>query len=197
MLEDCPPTPNTGTLWRPEHSRSAISKVSRYPRNLDMSMLSIWPYTPSNTTCRSPIGKPSMGGASRTVEPDPSGHVYPYISTTSRPTWTFVWPLYYPEDVSNPLPLQFPNCRLTFIWPLYNAENVFNPLPLQFPNRRLTWTLIWPLYNAENVFNPLPLQFPNRRLMWTFIWPLYNAENVSNPLPLQFPDQNLVDEACK
>jgi hypothetical protein len=163
MLEDCPPTPITGTPWRPEHS--AISTVSRYPRNLDMSMLSIWPYTPSITTWRLPI-------ASRTVEPDLSGHVYPYISTTSHPTWAFVWPLYI-------------------------AENVSNPLPLQFPHRRLTWTFAWPLYITENVFNPLPLQFPHRRPTWTFIWPLFKAENASSPLASQFPDQNLADEACK
>jgi hypothetical protein len=128
MLEDCPPTPITGTSWRPEHSRSAISTVSRYPRTPDMIMLSIWPYTPSIAT-----------RASRTVEPDPSGHVYPYILTTSRRTWTFVWPL-------------------------HNAENVSNPLPLQFPNRPRTWTFIWPLYEAGNAFSPLPSQFPDQNL---------------------------------
>ncbi|KAF8505747.1 hypothetical protein F5888DRAFT_1603530 [Russula emetica] len=193
MLEDCPPTPVIGTSWRPEHSRTAISTVSRYPRNLDMSMLSIWPYTPSITTWCLPTTKTSMSGASRTVEPDPSGHVYPYISTTSRPTWTFVWPLYNAENVSNPLPLQFPARRLTwtFIWPLYNAGNASNPLPLQFPARCLTWTFIWPLYKTGNASNPLPLQFPARRLTWSFVWPLYNAENVSNPLPLQFPARRL------
>jgi hypothetical protein len=226
MLEDSPPTPITGTSWRPEDSRSAISTVSRYPRNLDMGMMSIWPYTPSITTCCFPIAKISMKSASRTVELDPSGHVYPYISTTSRPTWTFVWPLYIAENVLNPLPLQFPHRRPTwsFVWPLYIAENVSNPLPLQFPHRRPTrtfvwplyivenvsnplplqfshrrptWTFVWPLYIAENVFNPLPLQFPHRRLTWTFIWPLYKAGNASSPLPSQFPDQNLADEACK
>jgi len=131
MLEDCPPTPIAGRSW--------ISTVSRYPRNLDMIMLSIWPCTPSITTCCLPIAKPSRSGASRTVGPDPSGHVYPYISTTSRPTWTF-------------------------IWPLYNAENVFNPLPLQFPDRRLTWTFIWPLYKPGNASSPLPSQFPDQNL---------------------------------
>jgi hypothetical protein len=189
MLEDSPPTPTTGTSWRPEHSRSAISMASRYPRNLDMSMLSIWPYTPSITTCRLPIAKTRMSGASLTVEPDPSGHVYPYILTTSRPTWTFVWPLYNAENVSNPLPLQFPDRRLTwtFIWPVYIAENVSSPLPLQFPHHRPTWTFIWPVYIAENVSNPLPLQFPHHRPTWTFVWPLYIAEDASNPLPLQSP----------
>jgi len=137
MLEDCPPTPITGTSWRPEHPRSAISTVSRYPGNLDMSMLSIWPYTPSITTCSLPTAKAGMSGASRTVEPDPSGHVYPYISTTSRPTWTFVWPLYI-------------------------VENVFNPLLLQFPDRR-TWAFIWPLY-VGNASSPLPSQFPDQDL---------------------------------
>jgi hypothetical protein len=130
MLEDCPPTPITGTSWRPEHPRSAAtSTVSRYPRSLDMSVLSIWPYAPSITTW-----------ASRTVEPDSSSHVYPYyISTTSRPTWTLVWPL-------------------------YTAENVSNPLPLQFPNRHLTWTFIWPLYKVGNASSPLPSQFPDQNL---------------------------------
>ena len=137
MLEDCPPTPITGTPWRPEHS--AISSVSRYPRNRDMSMLSIWPYTPSITTWCLPIAKTRMSGASRTVEPDPSGHVYPYISTASRPTWMFVWPLHI-------------------------AENVSNPLPLQFPHRRPTWTFIWPLFKAENASSPLPSQFPDQNL---------------------------------
>lgn len=134
MLEDCPPTPIAGTSWRPEHSRSAVSTVSRYPRNPDMSMLSIWPYTPSVTI---PIAKTSMSGASHTVEPDSSSHVYCYIS--SRPTWTFVWPL-------------------------HKAESVSSPLPLQFPDRRPTWTFIWPLYNVENSSSPLPSQFPNQNL---------------------------------
>jgi hypothetical protein len=199
VLEDCPPTPITGTSWRPEHPRSAIYTGSRYPRNLDMSMMSIWPYTPSITTCCLPIAKTSMSGASRTVEPDPSGHVYPYILTTSRPTWSFVWPLYNAENAYNPLPLQFPNRgpTWTFVWPLYNAENVSNPLQLQFPDRGPTWTFVWPLYNAENVSNPLQLQFPDRGPTWTFVWPLYKAGNASSPLPSQFPDQNLAGEACK
>ena len=132
MLEDCPPTPTTGTPWRPEHSRSAISRVSRYPWNLDMSILSIWPYTPAITAYCLPIAK-------TTVEPDPSGHVYPYISTTNRPTWTFVWPL-------------------------YNAENVSNPLPLQFPDHLRTWTFIWPLYKMGNASSSLPSQFPDQNL---------------------------------
>ena len=212
MLEDCPPTPITGTSWRPEHSRSAISAVSRYPRSLDMSILSIWPYTPSITTW-----------ASR-IEPDPSAHVYPYISTTSHPTWAFVWPSYTAENVYKPLPLQFPNRHpwtliwplyttesvykplplqfpsrrpWTFIWPLYTTENVYKPLPLQFPNNCLTWTFIWPFYQAGNASKPLPLQFPNNRLTWTFIWPLYQAGNASSPLPSQFPDQNIADERRK
>ena len=131
MLEDCPPTPITGRPW--------ISGVSRYPRNPDMIMLSIWPYTPSITTYCLPAAKTSMSWTSRTVGPDPSGHVYPYILTTSRPMWTFVWPLYNAEIVSNPLPLQFPDCRLmwTFIWPLYKSGNVSSPLPSQFPDQNL------------------------------------------------------------
>ena len=134
MLEDCPPTPITGTSWRLEHSRSATSTVLRYPRTLDMSMLSIWPYTPSITTRCLPLSE-----VSHTVEPDPSGHVYPYISITSRPTWTFVWPLHEAEDVFNPLPLQFPDCHptWTFYWPLYKAENASSPLPSQFPDQNL------------------------------------------------------------
>jgi hypothetical protein len=132
MLEDCPPTPVTGTSWRPEHSRARA-------RNLDMIMLSIWPYTPSITTTCLPITKTSMNGASCTVEPVRSGPVYPCISTTSRPTWTFVWPL-------------------------YNAENVSNPLPLQFPDRRRTWSFIWPLYEAGNPSSPLPSQFLDQNL---------------------------------
>ena len=139
MLEDSPPTPITGTSWRPEHFCSAISTVSRYPRSLDMSILSIWPYTPSIMTCCLPIVKTGMSGASRTVQPNPSGHVYPYISTTSRPTWAFVWPLYVAENVANPLPLQFPHHRptWTFIWPLYKTGNASSPLPSQFPDRNL------------------------------------------------------------
>ena len=131
MVEDCPPTPIIGTSWRPEHSRAR-------GRNLDMIMLSIWPYTPSITTTCLPITKTGMSGASRTVEPVPSG-LYPYISTTSRPTWTFVWPLYDAEYVSNPLPLQFPDRRRTwsFIWPLYEAGNPSSPLPSQFPHQNL------------------------------------------------------------
>lgn len=133
MLEDCPPTPIAGTSWRPEHSRSA---VLRYPRNLDMSMLSIWPYTPSITI---PIAKTSMSGASHSIEPYPSGHVYPYLS--SRPTWTFVWPLHKAESVSSSLPLQFPDRHptwtWTFIWPLYNVENASSLLPSQFLNLNL------------------------------------------------------------
>ena len=171
MLEDCPPTPITGTSWRPEHSHSAISTVSRYPRNLDMVMLSIWPYTPS-TISSLPVAKTSMNGASYAVKSDPSGHVYPYISITGRLTWGFVWPLYI-------------------------AENVSNRLPLQFSNHRRTWTFIWPLYIVGNASSPLPLQFPDRRRTWTFIWPLYKAGNASNPPTSQFPNQNLADEACK
>src|SRR6266478_1410825 len=136
MLEDCPPTPITGTSWRPDgHPRSV---VSRFPsRNLDLNMLSIWPYTPSISTCL-PIAKTSMN-ASCTVEPDPSGHVYPCFSAPSGPTWTFVWPLYKAGISSNPLPLQFPYRRPTwmFVWPLYQSENVFNPLSSQFPDQKL------------------------------------------------------------
>jgi hypothetical protein len=38
--------------------------------------------------------------------------VFPYLSVPSRPTWTFVWPLYKAENVTNPLPSQFPDQRL-------------------------------------------------------------------------------------
>jgi hypothetical protein len=135
MLEDCPPTPVTGTSWR--YPRSAISTISRIPSlNLDMNMLSIWPYTPSNTT----YCLPGMSGTSGTVEPDSSSLIYPYLSASNRPTWTFVWPL-------------------------YKMENASNPLPLLFPDRRPTWTFVWPLYEAKNVSNSLPSQFPDRNLV--------------------------------
>jgi hypothetical protein len=109
MLENCPPTPITFTSWGPEElPRSAISVVSRLPPfNLDLITLCIWPHTPSVT-----IAKPSMSGTSGTVGPYPSSHVFPYLSAPSRPTWSFVWPLYKAENVSNPLPLLFPDQNL-------------------------------------------------------------------------------------
>lgn len=103
MIEDCPPTPNTAASWgREELPRSAFSDVSCLPSlNLAMNIFSIWPFTPSILTCRPPTAK------SRT-----SGTIFPYLSAPSRPTWTFVWPLYNAENVSNSLPLQFPEQSL-------------------------------------------------------------------------------------
>lgn len=114
VLEDCPPTPIAVTSWGQEElSGSTISMVSRLsPLDLDINTLSIWPFTPSSTTRCSPISKTSMSGTSGIVGPYPSCHVFPYLSAPSRPTWTFVWPLYKAEDASSPLPLQFPDPNL-------------------------------------------------------------------------------------
>ena len=109
VLEDCPPTPITVTS-----SRTTISLVSRLsPLDLDICALSIWPFTPSTTTRCSPISKSSMSGTSSIVGPYLSGHVFPYLSAPSRPTWTLVWPLYKAENPSRLLPLQFPDPNIT------------------------------------------------------------------------------------
>jgi len=109
MLEDCPPTPVTpwGSEELPRFARSVVSRLT--PLNRDINTMCIWPYTPSIATRRSPIAKPGMRGTSGTVEPYPSGHVFPYLSAPSRPTWKFVWPLYKAENASNPLPSLFPD----------------------------------------------------------------------------------------
>jgi hypothetical protein len=114
MREDCPPTPITFTLWGPEElPRYANSVISRLPPlNLDLYTLCIWPCTPSVTTSCSDFAKSSMSGTPGTVGPYPSGHVFPYLSPPSRPTWTFVWPLYNVANASNPLPSLFPDQNL-------------------------------------------------------------------------------------
>ena len=61
----------------------------------------VWPFTPS---IFSPIAKISMS--------EMSNIGFPYLSAPSRPTWTFVWPLYKAENVTNPLPSQFPDQSL-------------------------------------------------------------------------------------
>jgi hypothetical protein len=40
--------------------------------------------------------------------PYPSSHVFPYLSTQTRPAWTFVWPFFTAKNVWKPLPSQFP-----------------------------------------------------------------------------------------
>ncbi|KAI0304126.1 hypothetical protein BC826DRAFT_1101019 [Russula brevipes] len=111
---------------------------------------------PTENASRALSSRGDTNAKSRTA-----GLVFPYFSTPSRPTWTFIWPFFEAENASTALSSQGDTSAKSRSAGLHPSDHVF---PFFLTPSRPTWTFVWPFFEAETASRALSSQFPHQNL---------------------------------